>query len=65
MQRWLRPASCGDILNPRQRYPTGIYDGKEYTKGTVDEEEEFGLIEEDDYELESDVSDDAELYCST
>jgi len=33
---------------------TKVSDGKEYTKGTVDEEEEFGLIEE---ELESDDDD--------
>lgn len=35
---------------------TKVSDGKEYIKGTVDEEEEFGL-EEDEFELESNESD--------
>ena len=36
---------------------TKVSDGKEYAKGTVDEEEEFGFLEEDDFELESNESD--------
>jgi len=39
---------------------TKVSDGKEYSKGAPDDEEDFGFLEEE--ELESDISDSDEIF---